>query len=195
MGDVAAETLERDAHDFPVLQHGSAAVTGVDGGVDLDGQVGIDVGVGVGAEVDSGDDATGDREAFTADGVSIDADFGFNFGDCTEFEGEGVVEKGFVFQFEDGEIAVVCDVLDGCDVFFGIALFFEGEEPGIGNDVRVRDDAFVFSRDNPARAGTSFGCAWEPRHPVVGFEGAIDDAREAFSHLGGVGGGVGVGEA
>ncbi len=84
--------------------------------------------MGVGSEVDSGDDAAGDGEAFAADGVAVDADFGFDFRNGAEFEGEGVGEEGFVFEFEDGEVAVVSDVFDRCDVFFWVTFFFEGEE-------------------------------------------------------------------
>ena len=128
LSDIATEALEGDADDFSVLEDGAAAVAWVDGGVDLDGEVGVDVGMGVGSEVDSGDDAAADGEAFAADGVAVDADFGFDFGNGTEFEGEGVGEEGFVFEFEDGEVAVVSDVFDRCDVFFWVTFFFEGEE-------------------------------------------------------------------
>ncbi len=58
----------------------------------------------------------------------------------------------------------------------------------------VGDDALIFSGNDPSGAGPGFGCAWEPRHLVVGLEGAVDDAREAFSNLRGVGGGVGLWE-
>ena len=81
MCDIAAEPLEGDADHFSVLENGSAAVTGVDGCVDLDGEVGIDVGMGVGTEVDAGDDAARDRETFSADGITVHADLGFDFGD------------------------------------------------------------------------------------------------------------------
>lgn len=59
----------------------------------------------------------------------------------------------------------------------------------------VGDDALVFSGNDPSGAGPGFGRAGEPRHPVVGFEGTIYDSGEAFSDFGGIGGGVGLGEA
>ncbi len=195
LGDVAAEALEGDADDFAVLEDGAAAIAGVDGGIDLDGEMGIDVGVGVGAEVDTGNDAACDGEAFTADGVTVNADFGFDFWDGAEFEGDGFVEEGFVFEFQDGEVAVVGDVFDGCDVFFGVAFFFEGEEASVGDDVRVGDDALVLSGDDPTGSGSGLGGAGEPWHAVVGLERAIDDAGEAFFDLCGIGGCLGWGES
>ncbi len=59
----------------------------------------------------------------------------------------------------------------------------------------VGDDALIFSGNDPSGAGPGFGRAGEPRHPVVGFEGTIYDSGEAFSDFGGIGGGVGLGEA
>ena len=58
----------------------------------------------------------------------------------------------------------------------------------------VRDDAFVFCRDNPTGARSGFGGTGEPRHSVVGFEGAVHDAGKAFSDLGRVGSREGLGE-
>jgi hypothetical protein len=53
LGDGAGVTLEGDADDFFVLEDGTAAISGVDGGVDLDGEMEIDGAVAVGAEVDT----------------------------------------------------------------------------------------------------------------------------------------------
>ena len=53
LGDIAAVALEGDSDDLAVLHHGTAAVAGIDGCIDLDGEVGIHAGVGVGLEVDA----------------------------------------------------------------------------------------------------------------------------------------------
>ena len=58
--DIAPEPLEGDADDFAVLHHGSTAVAGIDGSVDLDGKVAVHLRVAVSDEVDARDDTARD---------------------------------------------------------------------------------------------------------------------------------------
>ena len=55
--DISAVALECDADDLAVLHHRSTAVAGIDGCIDLYGEVGIHAGVRVGLEVDARNDA------------------------------------------------------------------------------------------------------------------------------------------
>ena len=65
--DVAAVTLERDAHHLGVLHDWSSAVARIDLRADLNRQVLVDGRMRVKLEIDSRDNACRDRHPFAAD--------------------------------------------------------------------------------------------------------------------------------
>ena len=179
LGDIAGEALESDADDFGALHDGAAAIAWVDGGIDLDGEMGIDDGVGVGAEIDAGNDPLGDAHAIAADGVPEDRDRGFEFGDPAEGEGFGTDEESGVLDLEDGEIAVVGDVFDSGEIFFGIVFLFDREEAGIADHVGIGEES-IWGDHPTGTAATGHG-AGEPRDAIIGFLGGVIDAGDAFA--------------
>ena len=183
LGDIAGVALEGDADDFSVLHDGAAAVAGVDGGVDLDREVRVHSGVRVGLEIDAGNDAAGDGEARAADGVAIDGDDGFEGGKAAEFEGGGAVEEFDIFDLEEREIAIVRDVENAGGIGLRVALFGNGEEARVADDMGVRHDAVAVDHKPRANAGEDFSAG--PRGFVVGLLGGGLDADEALGDRGG----------
>ena len=180
-----AEALEGDADDFVILEDRSAGVAGVDGGVDLDDEVGVDLGVRVGAEVDAGNDAAGDRDAIAADGVTDDADLAFKLRDVTEVEVAEAGEGGGVLYFQNGEVTVVGDVNDLGGVFNGRSAFVDEDPAGVGDDVCVGEKPV--GADEESRAGAAAEASGVPWSAVVGDLGRHLDAHYGAVDIGGIG--------
>ena len=71
-----SETLKSNSDDFVALNCWATRVSGVDGGVDLNDEVGVCARVSVGTEVDARDDASSHGEAVASNGVADGANFG-----------------------------------------------------------------------------------------------------------------------
>ena len=180
LGDVAAVALEGDADDHVVLEDGAAGVSWVDGGIDLDGEVLICAAVGVFLVVDAADDAAGDGDAFAADGEADDLDGGVEFGDILgDFEGfDGGEGGGWFDEFEEGEVAVVCDVFDASAVGCGVADLADDEAGSVADHVGVGHEE-VFC-DEEACTGAAAGGGWVPWGAVVDLEGIALDVDDAL---------------
>ncbi len=126
LGHVAAVTLEGDAHDFSVLQDGSAAVTGIDRRVDLDGEVRIHSRVRVRLEIHPRDDTPRDREAVAADGIAKHGNGGFDGGDATEVQRGGALEEIRIVHRQEGEVAIVGHMQDAGGIGLRVAFLGNG---------------------------------------------------------------------
>ena len=173
----AAESLESDADNLAVLHDRTPAVARVDRGVDLDGKMAVDFGVAVGLEVDPGDHAGGDGKAVAADGVAVGADRGFQGGDAAELEGFGPLEKPFVINAEDGEVAIVGHMQHASLPGGGITLLDHGDEGGVAYHVGVGHDAFAF--DDKTCSHPAADVAGIPGSGIIGLLRGGADAHHA----------------
>ena len=82
-------------------------------------------------------------------------------------------------DLEDGEIAVVGDVFDSGEIFFGIVFLFDREEAGIADHVGIGEESIW--GDHPTGAAATGHGAGEPRDAIIGFLGGVIDAGDAFA--------------
>src|SRR5688572_19354589 len=112
----AGNSLESDSDDFVILDHGAAAVTGVDGGIGLGGEVGAVADVAVGLHFDARNDAAGVGDLFAAGGISICNDGGTDGWKVADFERLHSFEKAFVLWLDDRQVAIMSCVGNFGDV-------------------------------------------------------------------------------
>ena len=137
----------------------------------------VDFGVAVGLEVDPGDHAGGDGKAVAADGVAVGADRGFQGGDAAELEGFGPLEKPFVINAEDGEVAIVGHMQHASLPGGGITLLDHGDEGGVAYHVGVGHDAFAF--DDKTCSHPAADVAGIPGSGIIGLLRGGADAHHA----------------
>src|SRR4029434_9676592 len=85
LSDVAAVTLKRDANDFAVLHHGTAAVARVDLRADLDRQMLVNCRVCVELKINPRHDARRDGHPFSANWITIRRYGGLQRWDAAQF--------------------------------------------------------------------------------------------------------------
>jgi hypothetical protein len=110
-----AQRGEGEADHLVAHHRRTAAVPGVDGGVDLDAQPGRARARGVvtvRGEVDTGHDALGHGKAVATDRIAEGHHRVLDLGQCAHAgEGGAVFEEGLVFHLEDGQIHVAGQAL------------------------------------------------------------------------------------
>ena len=181
LGDIPAVALESHADDLVVLQHRAAAVAGVDGRVDLTGQVAVHRRVAVGLEVDARHDALRDREPLAANGIAEDRHAGLEPGDAADLQRAQSLVKIGVADFQHGQVAIVRDELDPRRVLLRIVLPLHRDEARVADHVRVGDDARP--RDDETCAYPARHVARVPRHLVVGVLRGGGDPHHAAAHV------------
>lgn len=157
--------LKSDSNDFAILDHRSAGVSRVDGGVDLNDEVGICPGVAVAAEINPGDHALGYRESFPTHGVADGADAGLESRHSANLHDGEVLEGAEVLEFHQGEVAIVGDMFDLCDVLPGGSATSDKDPSGVGDNMGVGQD--LIGADNKARSRSSLKSAGVPGGPIV----------------------------
>ena len=133
----AGQLLERDADDLAFAEHRTAAVAGVDRGVD-GGREQVALRVAVALDLDARHDALGDRDFFAADRVADDRDLVAQLRHLAELGGLDIVEEvGRIDDLEQRQIAVVADRSDAGDRLVGRGRFLDLKERRVRDDVRA----------------------------------------------------------
>jgi hypothetical protein len=148
----AGESLERDAHHVAVLDHRSAAVAGVDGGVGLHHEVRVDSAVHVAARLHAGHDPRGGRHVLPAEGEAVGEDAASRPGQAAEAQRLHSLAEPPVGHAEHGEVAVVADGLHGGHV--GVRLVGAAHQhlAGVRHHVGVGHDSVPLDQEPAAQA-------------------------------------------
>ena len=177
---VAAVALEGDADDFVVLEHGAAAVPGIDGGVYLDGKMLVHSAVRIALVVHAADDAARHADALAADGKADDFYCGVELGDFRA-DGERLhFLKGLrgLNEFEQREIAVVRDVLHFRAIGRGVADLADVEPRGVAHDVGIGQKEI--RGDKKPGAAAAAGRSGVPRRLIVHLHAVALDVDDSL---------------
>ena len=166
LGHHAAEALESHSNNTVVLNDRSAAVAWIDGGVDLNHQMGVHARMGISPVIDARHYAPGYGKPVTAYGITQHRNGGIQGRHLTKLQRRRTFEKAFIHHLQHGQIAIVGDELDMGFVAPGISLFFEADETRIADHMGVGDNATL--GNDKARAPALAGSARIPRHEIIG---------------------------
>ena len=177
--DISRIALEGHANDLAILHHRSAAVAGIDGGVDLDGEVGIHSGMREGLEIDPRNDTASDGQPLASDRVSVNGYDGLDLGQAAEFERRRAIEKLGLVDLQQREVAIVRDMEHARGVGLRVAFFGDCQEARVADDMGIRHDPVAINHKSRPHAGKDR--AWAPRRFVIGLLRSRLDANKAFS--------------
>ena len=150
MGDVAAVTLKGNADDFGVLHDGAATIARINLRADLNGEVLIDRRVRIKLEIDSRNDAGGDRHAFAPNRITVGRNRRFELGNTAELQGQHIFVEIWGIDGDQRQIAIVGNKEHFGRILVWIAVALDREITAVAHHVRIRHDAIAIDHKSGA---------------------------------------------